>query len=124
MVTKGKVVKVRMGCKACGKIHGSETSNGMPDCNQADTTLYVMTYLDGSLASRTPLPMGLHCQAPLRSGAEEVKDLLVLATGVTPCMLHGDTLGSEKTTNSTLNRCEELNLSVVALPSKPVTCIL
>ena len=101
MVTKGKVVKVRTGCKAHGKIHGSETSNDMPCCNQADPPLYVMTYLDGLLASRTPLPMGLHCPAPLRSEAEEAKDLLALATSVTPCMLPGDTLCSEKTTNST-----------------------
>ena len=101
MVTKGKVVKVRMGHKAHGKICGSETSNGMPGCNQADTTVYVMAYLDGSLVSRTPLPMGLHCQAPLRSGAEEVKDLLAVPTSVTPYMLSSDTPGSEETTNST-----------------------
>ena len=101
MVYKGKVVKVRMGCKGCGKIHGSETSNGVPGCNQADTTLHVVAYLDDLLISRTPLPMGLCCQAPLRSGTEEVKDLLALATSVTPCMLPGDTPGSGETTNST-----------------------
>ena len=49
MVYKGKVVKVRMGHKGCGKIHGSETSNGAPGCNQADTTLHVVAYLDDSL---------------------------------------------------------------------------
>ena len=75
MITKGRVVKVRTGCKACGKIHGSETNNGMSGCNQEDTTLYVMTYLDDSLVSRTPLPMGLHCQAPLRLEAEIPKGL-------------------------------------------------
>ena len=101
MVIKGKAVKVRAGHKARGKIHGSETSNDMPGCNQADTTLYVMAYLDDLLVSRTPLPMGLHCQAPLRSGVEEAKDLLALATSVTPCMLPSDTPGLEETTNST-----------------------
>ena len=90
-----------MGHKGHGKICGSETSNGMPGCNQADTTLHVMAYLDDLLISMTPLPVGLHCQAPLRSGPEEVKDLLALATSVTPCMLPGDTPGSGEMTNST-----------------------
>ena len=101
MVYKGKVVKVRMGCKDCGKIRGSETNNGMPCCNQAGTTLHVMAYLDDLLVSMTPLPMGLHCQAPVRSGIEEVKDLLALANSVTPYMLPCDTPGSEEMTNLT-----------------------
>ena len=63
MVTKGKVAKVRLGHKAHGKIHGFKTSNGMPAYNQADTTLYVMAYVDDSLVSRTSLPMGLCCWA-------------------------------------------------------------
>ena len=101
MVYKGKVVKVRMGHKGHGKIRGSETSNGVPGCNQADTTLHVVACLDDLLTFRTPLPMGLHCQVLLRSGTEEVKDLLVLASSVTPCMLPSDTPGSGVTTNST-----------------------
>ena len=101
MVHKGKVVKVRMGCEGCGKICGAETSNSMPGCNQADTTLHVVAYLDDSLTFGTPLPIGLCCQASLRSGTEEVKDLLALATSVTPCMLPGDTPGSGETTNLT-----------------------
>ena len=101
MVHKGKVVKVRMGHRGHGKICDSETSNDVPGCNQADTTLHVVAYLDDSLTSRTPLPMGLHCQAPLRSGTEEVMDLLALATSITPCMLPSDTPGSEETTNLT-----------------------
>ena len=53
MVTKGKVAKVRPGHKAHGKICGFKTSNGMPACNQADTTPYVMAYVDDLLVSRT-----------------------------------------------------------------------
>ena len=87
MVTKGKVAKIRLGHKAHRKIHGSKTSNGMPACNQADNTPYVMAYMDDLLVSGTPLPMGLHCWAPLRPGAEEVRDLLGLATSVTPVTL-------------------------------------
>ena len=101
MVTKGKVAKVRLGHKPRRKIHGFKTSNGVPASNQADTTLYVMAYVDDSLVSRTPLPMGLYCWAPLRSGVEEVRDLLALATSVTPCMLPHDTPGSEETINLT-----------------------
>ena len=80
MVYKGKV-KVTMGHKDHGKICGSETNNGVPCCNQAGTTLHVM--------------------APMRSGIEEVKDLLAIAQSVTPCMLPCDTPGSEEMTNST-----------------------
>ena len=65
------------------------------------TTLHVVAYLDDSLTFRTPLPMGLHCQVPLRSGTEEVKDSLALATSVTPCMLPSGTPGSGETTNLT-----------------------
>ena len=101
MVTKGKVTKVRLGHKACGKICGSKTSNGVPASNQADNTPYVMPYVDDSLVSRTSIPMGLHCWAPLRPGMEEVRDLLALATSVTPCMLPSDTPGLEETINST-----------------------
>ena len=101
MVYKGKVVKVRMGHKDHGKIHGSETNNGVPCCNQAGTTLHVMAYLDDLLVSTTPLPMGLHCQAPMRSRIKEVKDLLALANSVTPSMPPCDTPGSEEMTNST-----------------------
>ena len=101
MVYKGKVVKVRMGHKDHGKICGSETNIGMPCCNQAGTTLHVMAYLDDLLVSRTPLLMGLCCQAPIRTGIEEVKYLLVIAQSVTPCMLPCDTPGSEEMTNLT-----------------------
>ena len=86
MVYKGKVVKVRTGCKGCGKICGFEDGNGMPGCNQANPTLHVMAYLDDLLVLMTPLPMGLHCQTPPRSGIEEVKDLLAQATSTTPFM--------------------------------------
>ena len=58
-----------MAHEAHGNICCLRTSSGMPGCNQADTTLHVINYLDDLLVSRTPLPMGLHCQAPLRSGA-------------------------------------------------------
>ena len=102
MITKGKVVKPRMAPEAHGNIHGFETSNGVPDCNQADTTLHVMNYLDGLLVSRKPQPMGLHCQTPMRSGAEVPKELLAAATSVTLCMLPGGTHGSGETTNSTI----------------------
>ena len=64
MVTKGKVVNVRMAPEAHGNICGFETSNGIPGCIQAGTTLHVMNYLDDLLVSGTPLPMGLHCQTP------------------------------------------------------------
>ena len=101
MVTKGKVAKVRLGRKAHGKIHGFKTSNGMPACNQADNTPYVMACVDDLLVSRTPLPMGLHCWAPLRPGAGKARDLLTLAISVTPCMLSGDTPGLEETINLT-----------------------
>ena len=76
MAYKGKVVKVRTGCKGCGKICGFEDGNGMPGCNQANPTLHVMAYLDDQLVLKTSLPMGLHCQTPPWSGIEEVKDLL------------------------------------------------
>ena len=71
MVHKGRVVKVRMGCKGCGKICGFGDGNGMPGSNRADPTLHVMAYLDDLLVPTTPLPMGLHCQIPPRSGIEE-----------------------------------------------------
>ena len=45
MVTKGKVVNEGMALKACGNIHGSETSNGIPCCIQAGTALHVVNYL-------------------------------------------------------------------------------
>ena len=101
MVHKGKVVKVMMGHKGCGKIHGFEDGNGMPGCNQADPTLHVMAYLDDLLVPMTPLPMGLHCQTPARSGIEEVKDLLAQAASTTPCMQPCGTPGPEEMTNLT-----------------------
>ena len=64
MVTKGKVVNVRMAPEAHGNIHVFETSNGIPDCIQASPTLHVMNYMDDLLVFRKPLPMGLHCQPP------------------------------------------------------------
>ena len=78
----------------------------MPACNQADTTPYVMAYVDDLLVSRTPLPMGLHCWDPLRPGVEEVRDLLALATSVTPCMLPSDTPGLEETINLTTQQMQ------------------
>ena len=78
----------------------------MPACNQADNTPYVMPYVDDSLVSRTPLPMGLHCLALLRPGAEEVRDLLALATSVTPCMLPSDTPSSEEAINLTTGQMQ------------------
>ena len=101
MITKGKVVKLRTAPETHGNICGLETSNGMPGCNQADTTLHVMNYLDGLPVSRTPLPMGLHCQAPLKYGAEVPKELLAAATSVTLSMLPDGTPGSGETTNLT-----------------------
>ena len=98
MVTKSKAVEVKMGWKAHGNIHGFETNNGMTTCIQADTTLHVVNYMDYSLVSRRPLPMGLHCWAPLRSGAEGPKKLPVVATVVTPCIQPGDALGSKEPT--------------------------
>ena len=106
MVYKGKVVNVRMGRKDCGKICGSEINNGMPFCNQAGTTLHVMAYLDDLLVSMIPLPMGSHCQAPMKSRIEEVKDLLALANSVTPCMPPCDTPGSEEMTNLTTQQMQ------------------
>ena len=100
MVHKGKVVKVTMGCKGCGKICGFEDGNGMPGCNQADPTLHVMAYLDDLLVPMTPLPMGLHCQTPPRFGIEEMKDLLAQATNTTPCMQPCGTLSLEEMTDS------------------------
>ena len=122
MITKGKVVKLRTTPEAHGNICGFETSNGMPGCNQADTALHVMNYLDGLLVSRTPLPMGLHCQAPLRYGAEVLKELLAAATKCHP--LHAAWWHSWLWGNHQLNHftdVKKLNLSVVALSSKPVT---
>ena len=101
MVCKGKVVKVRMGCKDCGKIHGFEDGNGMPGCNWVDPTLHVMAYLDDLLVLMTPVPMGLHCQTPPRSRIEEMKDLLAQTTSTTPCMQPCGTPDLEEMTNST-----------------------
>ena len=123
MITKGKAVKVRMGHKTLGNICSFETSNGMPGCNKADTTLHVKNYLDGSLVSRAPLPMGLHCQAPLRSGAEGPKELLAVSHWVSSlacCWVA--LLALRKQPTQPLNRCEKLSLSVVALSSRPVSC--
>ena len=75
---------------------------------QIYTTLHVVAYLDDSLTFRTPLPMGLHCQVPLRSGIEEVKGLLALATSVTPCMLPADTPDSGETTNLTTQQTQRV----------------
>ena len=101
MVTKGKVANVGMALEARGNIHGSETSNGIPCCIQAGTAPHVMNYLDGLLVPRTSLPMGLHCQAPLMSGAKLPKELLATATNVTLSMLPGGTLNIGEPTNST-----------------------
>ena len=109
MNTKGKVVKIRTVHEAHGIIHGFETSNGVPACNWADTTLHVMNYLEDLLVSRIPLPMGLHCQTSLRSGAGVPKELLVAATSVTLCMLPSGTPGSEDTTNSTAQQMQKAN---------------
>ena len=91
MVTKGKVVNAGRAPEAHGKIHGSEASNGIPCCIQAGTAPHVMNYLDDLLVPRTPLPMGLHCQTPLMSGAKLPKELLATVTDVTFSMLPGDT---------------------------------
>ena len=101
MVTKGKVAKVGMALEACGNIHGSETSNGIPCCIQAGTTPHVMNYLDDLLVPRTPLPMGLHCQTPLMFGVGLSKKLLATATNVTLSMLPGGTSDFGEPTNST-----------------------
>ena len=100
MVHKGKVVKVMTGHKDHGKICGSEDGNGMPGCNQADTTLFVLAYLDDLMVPTTPLPMGLCCQTPPRFGIWEMKDLLARATSTTPCMQPCGTPSSEKMTDS------------------------
>ena len=101
MVTKGKVVSAGMASEACGNIHGSETSNGIPCCIQAGTVAHVMNYLDDLLVSRTPLPMGLHCHTPLMSGVKLPKELLATATDVTLSMLPGGTPNIGDPTNST-----------------------
>ena len=102
MVTKGKVVNVRMAPEACGNICGFETSNGIPDCIQAGTTPHVMNYMGDLLVSRTPLPMGLHCQPPpLMSGAKLPKELLAMATDVTLSMLPGGTPSTGEPTDLT-----------------------
>ena len=56
MVTKGKVVNVRMAPEAHGNIHGFETSNGFPGCIQAGTTPHVMNYLDEFWSLGHPYP--------------------------------------------------------------------
>ena len=91
MVTKGKVVKAGMAPEAHGKICGSEMSNGIHCCIQAGTAPHVTNYLDDLLVPRTPLPMGLHCQNPLMSGAKLPKEVLATVTNVTLSMLPGDT---------------------------------
>ena len=53
MFTKGKVVNVRMAPEAHRNILGFETSNGIPSCIQAGTTLHVMNYLDDLLVPGT-----------------------------------------------------------------------
>ena len=90
MAPKGKVVKVRTEHKGCGKIHGFQCGNGMFGCNQAGSSMLVMAYLDDLLVHTSPLlplPFGLHCQTPPKTGVEEVRNLLAQATGTTPCML-------------------------------------
>ena len=67
----------------------------------ADPTLHVMAYLDDLLVPMTPLPMGLYCQTPPRSGIEEGKDLLARAASTTPCMQPCGTPGLQEMTNST-----------------------
>ena len=101
MVTKGKVVNAGMAPEACGKIHGSEASNGIPCCIQAGTAPHVANYLDDLLVPRTPLPMGLHCQTPLMSRAKLPKELLATVTDVTLSMLPGDTPNIGDPINST-----------------------
>ena len=101
MVTKGKVANVGMALEAHGNIPGSETTNGIPYCIQADTAPHVMNYLDDLLVPGTPLPMGLHCQTPLMSGAKLPKELLATATYVTLSMLPGGTPNIGEPTNST-----------------------
>ena len=92
MAPKSKVVKVRTECKSCGKICGFQ--HGMPGRNQAIPTLHVMACLDDLLIvtpppSLPPLSFGLCCQTPPQTGIEEVRDLLALSTGTTPCMQPG-----------------------------------
>ena len=101
MVTKGKVVNVRMAPGAHGNICGFETSNGVLGCIQAGTTPHVMNYLDDLLVSGTHLPMGLHCQTPLMSGAKLPKELLATATDVTISMLPGGTPSTGEHTDLT-----------------------
>ena len=119
MVTKGKVAKVEMALEACGKIHCSKTSNGIPCCMQAGTAPHVMNHLDDLLVSRTPLPMGLHCQTPLMFEVGFSKKMLATATDVTLSLVASMTLESPLT--RLLNKCKEQNLNVAALFSKPVT---
>ena len=101
MLTRGKVVKAGMAPGACGKICGYEASNGIHCHIQAGTAPHVMNYLDDLLVPRTPLPMGLHCQNPLMSGAKLPKELLATVTNVTLSMLPGDTPNIGEPINST-----------------------
>ena len=101
MVTKDKVVNAGMVPEACGKIPGSEASNGIPCCIQAGTALHVMNYLDDLLVPRLSLPMGLHCQTPLMSGVKLPKELLATVTDVTLSTLPGDTPNIGDPTNLT-----------------------
>ena len=68
---------------------------------QGGTALHVMNYLDDLLVPRNPLPMGLHCQTPWKSGAKLPKELLVTATDVTFCMLPGGIPNTGEPTNLT-----------------------
>ena len=110
MVTNGKVVNVRMALEACGNIHGFEASDGVPGYIQAGTTPHVMNYLDDLLVTGTPLPMGLHCQTPLMSGAKLPKELLVAATDVTLSMLPGGTPSSGEPTDLTAQQMQKVLL--------------
>ena len=66
-----------------------------------------MNYLDDLLVSGTPLPMGLHCQTPLKSGAKLPKELMAMATDVTLSMLPGGTPNTGKPTNLTAQQMQK-----------------
>ena len=100
MVSMGKTGSIETALQVHENVCGSETSDGVPCCIQASTALHVVNYLDNLWVHRTPLPMGLHCQNPLRLGVKLPKEPLAAVTDAASSMLPGGTLYVEGPTNA------------------------
>ena len=99
MVSTGKTGSIEMALQVHENICGSETSDGIPCCIQAGTTLHVVNYLDNLWVCKTPLPMGLHCQNPFMLGVKLPKKPLAAVTNASSSILPGGTFYVEELTN-------------------------